>query len=102
MKPYDNRAWFLLLPALVIMTFVGIIPLIAVTNYSFQDLFSLNNPYWVGVDWYRNIVSSERFYGSLGRSFLFSAIVLSIQLPLGIWMKRKMCHCDAPSMAAAW
>lgn len=86
MKPSDNRAWFLLLPALVIMTFVGIIPLIAVTNYSFQDLFSLNNPYWVGVDWYRNIVSSERFYSSLGRSFLFSSIVLSIQLPLGIWI----------------
>ncbi|TYL95722.1 sugar ABC transporter permease [Bradyrhizobium rifense] len=86
MKPYDNRAWFLVLPALVIVTFVGILPLVAVTNYSFQDLFSLNNPYWVGVDWYRNIVTSERFYASLGRSFLFSAIVLSIQLPLGIWI----------------
>jgi glycerol transport system permease protein len=86
MKLYDNRAWFLVLPALVIVTFVGILPLIAVTNYSFQDLFSLNNPYWVGVDWYRNIVTSERFYASLGRSFLFSAIVLSIQLPLGIWI----------------
>ena len=86
MKPYDNRAWFLVLPALVIVTFVGILPLVAVTNYSFQDLFSLNNPYWVGVDWYRNIVTSERFYASLSRSFLFSAIVLSIQLPLGIWI----------------
>lgn len=86
MKPYDNRAWFLVLPALVIVTFVGILPLIAVTNYSFQDLFSLSNPYWIGVDWYRNIVTSERFYASLGRSFLFSAIVLSIQLPLGIWI----------------
>lgn len=86
MKPYDNRAWFLVLPALVIMTFVGILPLVAVTNYSFQDLFSLNNPYWVGLDWYRNIVTSERFYASLARSFLFSAIVLSIQLPLGIWI----------------
>ena len=86
MKSYDNKAWLLVLPALVIMTFVGILPLIAVTNYSFQDLFSLSNPYWVGVDWYRNIVTSERFYASLGRSFLFSAIVLSIQLPLGIWI----------------
>ena len=86
MKNYDNRAWLLVLPALVIMTFVGILPLIAVTNYSFLDLFSLNNPYWVGVEWYRNIVTSQRFYESLGRSFLFSAIVLSIQLPLGIWI----------------
>jgi glycerol transport system permease protein len=86
MKPTDNRAWFLVLPALVIVTFVGILPLIAVTNYSFQDLFSLNNPYWVGVDWYRNIVTSQRFYASLSRSLLFSAIVLSIQLPFGIWI----------------
>lgn len=86
MKSYDNKAWLLVIPALVIMTFVGILPLIAVTNYSFQDLFSLSNPYWVGVDWYRNIVTSERFYASLGRSFLFSAIILSIQLPLGIWI----------------
>jgi len=86
MKPYDNRAWFLVLPALIIMTFVGILPLIAVTNYSFQDLFSLNNPYWVDLDWYHNIVASERFYASLARSFLFSAIVLSIELPLGIWI----------------
>src|SRR4051794_6699355 len=53
MKPTDNRAWFLVLPALVIVTFVGVLPLIAVTNYSFQDLFSLTNPYWVGGDWYR-------------------------------------------------
>ncbi len=86
MKNYDNRAWLLVLPALVIMTFVGILPLVAVTNYSFLDLFSLNNPYWVGVEWYRNIVTSQRFYESLARSFLFSAIVLSIQLPLGIWI----------------
>jgi glycerol transport system permease protein len=61
-----------------------------VTNYSFLDLFSLNNPYWVGVEWYRNIVTSDRFYSSLGRSFLFSAIVLSIQLPLGIWIARLL------------
>jgi len=86
MKPTDNKAWLLVFPALVIVTFVGVLPLIAVTNYSFQDLFSLNNPYWVGVEWYRNIVTSERFYGSLQRSLLFSAIVLSIQLPLGIWI----------------
>ncbi|CCD97894.1 sugar ABC transporter permease [Bradyrhizobium sp. STM 3809] len=86
MKLHDNSAWLLVLPALVIVTFVGILPLVAIANYSFQDLFSLNNPFWVGVDWYRNIVTSQRFYASVGRSFLFSAMVLSIQLPLGIWI----------------
>ena len=86
MKQYDNKVWFLVLPALVIMTLVGILPLIAVTNYSFLDIFSLKDPYWVGVEWYRDIVASQRFYGSLGRSALFSAIVLSLQMPLGIWI----------------
>src|SRR5690349_19189103 len=86
MKQYDNKAWFLVLPALTVITFVGILPLLAVTNYSFLDIFDLRNPNWVGVEWYRNIVTSERFYGSLGRSFLFSAIILSLQMPLGIWI----------------
>jgi glycerol transport system permease protein len=86
MKPYDNKAWLLVLPALAIMTCVGILPLVAVTNYSFLDIFDLRNPTWVGVDWYRNIVISQRFYGSLGRSCLFSAIILSVQMPLGIWI----------------
>lgn len=94
MKPTDNRAWLLVLPALAIVTFVGVLPLIAVTNYSFQDLFSLNNPFWVGVDWYRNIVTSDRFYGSLGRSLVFSAIVLSIQLPLGVWIALLLQRAD--------
>lgn len=86
MKQYDNRAWLLVLPALAIMAFVGILPLIAVTNYSFLDIFDLRHPYWVGVEWYQNIVTSQRFYGSLGRSLLFSALILAIQMPLGIWI----------------
>jgi glycerol transport system permease protein len=84
MKRHDNRAWFLLIPAGSIMAIVGVLPLLAVFNYSVLDIFSLQQIYWVGADWYREIVSSSRFLSSLGRSLLFSALVLSIQLPLGI------------------
>lgn len=84
MKPHDNRAWLLLLPALTIMLLVGVVPLVSVFNYSFHDIFTLQDLHWLGLDWYREIVRSERFHGSLARSALFSALVLSIQLPLGI------------------
>jgi len=84
MKPHDNRAWLMLLPAGLIMLVVGVVPLISVFNYSFHDIFSLQNVFWVGLDWYREIIRSDRFHGSLLRSLLFSGVVLSVQLPLGI------------------
>jgi glycerol transport system permease protein len=84
MKPRDNRAWLLLIPAGLLMAFVGVLPLVAVFNYSVLDIFTLQQVFWVGADWYREIVSSERFLHSFARSLLFSAIVLTIQIPLGI------------------
>lgn len=66
------------------MLVVGVVPLISVFNYSFHDIFTLQDLHWVGVDWYREIIRSDRFLGSLGRSLLFSGVVLSIQIPLGI------------------
>lgn len=36
-KPYDNRAWFLVLPVLAIVAFSAVIPLMTVVNYSVQD-----------------------------------------------------------------
>ena len=66
------------------MAFVGVLPMVAVFNYSVLDIFTLQDVFYVGSDWYREIVSSERFHMSLLRSLLFSAIVLSIQIPLGV------------------
>lgn len=84
MKSQKNAAWLLMLPAVLLMGFVALLPLIAVFNYSFHDIFSLDKVFWVGTDWYQDIVSSPRFWESLGRSALFSTLVLGIQLPLGI------------------
>ena len=36
-KPYDNRAWFLVLPVLAIVAFSAVIPLMTVVNFSVQD-----------------------------------------------------------------
>ncbi len=84
MKLHDNRAWLLLVPAAGVMAFVGLIPLIAVLNFSFHDIFSLNKVLWIGTEWYEEIITSGRFHASLARSLLFSAIVIGVQLPLGI------------------
>jgi len=85
-KPIRQSAWFLMLPALSILFLVGVIPLVTVVNYSLHDIFTLPEKYWVGGEWYQEIISSSRFWHSLGRSTFFSLIVLSIQIPLGIFI----------------
>jgi glycerol transport system permease protein len=84
MRPHDNRAWFLILPALTLLGLVGALPLLAVINYGFHDIFSLSDVHWVGVEWFADILQSDRFLASLGRSLLFSTLALGIQVPLGI------------------
>ncbi len=85
-KTKSNSAWWLLLPALSVLAFVGVLPLLTIFNYSFFDIFTLDTRYWVGIEWYQQILSSQRFLDSLARSLLFSAIILSIQIPLGIFI----------------
>lgn len=90
MKKFNNSAFLLMLPSLAIMAVVGIVPLLAAFNYSFFDLFTIREAYWVGDQWYRQIITSGRFYASIGRSLLFSVLVLSIQLSLGIALARMV------------
>lgn len=84
MRIHDNRAWFLVAPALLLLGLVGALPLLAVINYGFHDIFTLARPHWVGVKWFAEILGSDRFLASLGRSLMFSTLALAIQVPLGI------------------
>jgi glycerol transport system permease protein len=84
MRPQDNRAWLLLAPAVMLLGVVGALPLLAVFNYGFHDIFTLSDVHWVGMEWFAEILRSDRFLASLGRSLLFSGLVLAIQVPLGI------------------
>ena len=84
MKRQNNRAWLYVSPAVAVMFLVGVVPLITVLNYSFHDLFTIQEPNWVGLQWYQDLVSSPRFWASFGRSLLFSTIVLAVQIPLGV------------------
>lgn len=93
MRRYDNRAWLLLLPALAILGIVGALPLLAVVNYGFHDIFTLQKVHWVGLQWFSDILGSDRFLASLGRSLLFSLLALAVQVPLGIAVARLLLTC---------
>ena len=89
-KKQNQKAWFLVLPVFLLVAFSAVIPLMTVVNYSVQDSFGNNEFYWVGTEWFVEILNSERFHGALGRQLMFSAIILAIEIPLGIWIALKM------------
>ncbi|MBF0229442.1 MAG: sugar ABC transporter permease [Desulfamplus sp.] len=80
----DNRAWFLVIPVFIIVAFSAIIPLMTVVNYSLQDIFGPGDRIFVGVEWFREVLGDERLHEALMKQFLFSGLVLLIEIPLGI------------------
>ena len=89
-KTQNNRAWFLVLPVLIVVAFSAIIPLMTVVNYAFNDTFGNNRFFWAGLEWFEDMVASSRLHDALGRQVLFSAIILAIEIPLGIWIALNM------------
>ncbi|MFT4148676.1 MAG: sugar ABC transporter permease [Paracoccaceae bacterium] len=89
-KTVNNRAWFLVLPVLVVVAFSAVIPLMTVVNYAFNDTFGNNEFFWAGLEWFDEMVHSDRLHGALGRQALFSAIILAIEVPLGIFVALNM------------
>jgi len=85
-----NRAWWLVLPVFILVAFSALIPLMTVVNYSVQDIFGPGNAYYVGTEWFREVLADERLRESLLRQFLFSGAVLAIQIPLGIGVALMM------------
>jgi glycerol transport system permease protein len=89
-KTQNNKAWFLVLPVLVIVAFSAVIPLMTVVNYSVNDTFGNNEFFWNGLGWFEEMIASERMHDALLRQILFSAIILSIEVPLGIFIALNM------------
>src|SRR5690606_16411339 len=90
MKPVNQKAWFLVLPVLVLVALSALIPLMTVVNYSVQDTFGNNQFFWAGTAWYEQILHSERFWNALGRNLVFSGIILLIEIPLGVFVALHM------------
>lgn len=83
-KPLRRRSVLFILPAILVVGGSTFIPLLAVVNYSVQDVFYANDFIWVGPKWFLQVLSSQEFYHTLLRTFAFSAIVMAIEVPLGI------------------
>ena len=86
----NQKAWFMVLPVILLVAFNAIIPLMTVVNYSVQETFGNNVFFWEGMKWFEEVLRSERFHASLGRQVLFSFTILMIEVPLGILVALNM------------
>tara|TARA_B100001248_G_scaffold147207_1_gene110613 strand:- start:421 stop:1278 length:858 start_codon:yes stop_codon:yes gene_type:complete len=90
LKSDKARPYFLILPSIILISIVGILPMIMVVYYSLHDSFFGGNYIWVGLYWFKQLFVSSDFLDSLMRSFLFSFLALSIQIPLGLLIAKKI------------
>ncbi|HWK45073.1 MAG TPA: sugar ABC transporter permease [Stellaceae bacterium] len=88
-KPFDNRAWWFVVPVLAFVLFSSLVPMMTVVNYSVQDSMGQNSFFWNGAGWFESLFDPTtdiggRFAGALARNLFFSLVVLAIEIPLGI------------------
>lgn len=83
-KTEDNRAWFLIVPVVALVAFSAVLPLMTVVNYSVQDIFGPGNRVFVGTEWFRQVLEDSDIRDAFIRQFLFSGLILAIELPLGV------------------
>jgi glycerol transport system permease protein len=84
MKPVNQKAWFLVLPVVILVAFNAIVPLMTVVNYSVQETFGDNVFFWSGLAWFEDQLRSPRFHESLKRQLIFTFSILAIEVPLGV------------------
>lgn len=76
-------AWALIAPAMV---FIGVIvawPLVETVRLSFTDA-RLGGEDWVGFKNYQDLWASARFFDTIGRTFFWMALSVSLKLVLGL------------------
>ena len=89
-KTWNNKAWYMVLPVLLLVAFNAVIPLMTVVNYSVQETFGNNLFFFEGVKWYQEVLASERFHAALLRQFFFTGVILLIEIPLGVAVALSM------------
>ena len=90
MKTENQKAWFFVLPVLLLVAFNALVPIMTVVNYSVQDTFGNNQFFWAGLEWFDEMLHSDRMWNALGRQLMFSGIILAIEVPLGIFVALNM------------
>ncbi|ETX12354.1 ABC transporter permease [Marinomonas ushuaiensis DSM 15871] len=89
-KVENNKAWLLVMPVFLIVAFSAIIPLMTVVNYSVQDIFDPYTRYFVGTEWFKQVMLDSRLHEALLRQFIYSFTILAIEVPLGICVALMM------------
>jgi len=89
-KTTNQKAWWLVVPVLLLVAFNAFIPLMTVVNYAFQETFGNNQFFWEGTTWFEQVLRSERFHDSMLRQLLFTGMILAIEVPLGIAVALSM------------
>jgi glycerol transport system permease protein len=77
-------------PVVVLVAFSAVIPLMTVVNYSVQDTFGNNQFFWAGLEWFEQVLHDERLHNAFLRQIFFSATILAIEVPLGIYVALHM------------
>ncbi|VAW05938.1 Glycerol ABC transporter, permease protein GlpP [hydrothermal vent metagenome] len=90
MKTPNQKGWFFVLPVVALVAFNALIPMMTVVNYSVQETFGNNLFLWEGLGWFEKLLNSERFHAALGRQFMFTGIILAIEVPLGVIIALSM------------
>jgi len=83
-KTTNKKAWFFVIPVVILVAFNALIPLMTVVNYSVQETFGNNVFFWEGVKWFEQVLHSDRFHDSFMRQLTFTGMILIIEVPLGI------------------
>ncbi|MDP2696943.1 carbohydrate ABC transporter permease [Thalassospira sp.] len=83
-KITNNKAWFLVLPVFLIVAISAIIPLMTVVNYSVQDIFDPQTRFFVGTEWFKQVLEDTRLHDALVRQIIYTGSILAIEIPLGI------------------
>jgi glycerol transport system permease protein len=83
-KTWNNKAWWLVLPVFVMVAFNALVPLMTVVNYSIQETFVANEFFWSGSRWFEQVLNDRNFHSSLLRQCIFTAVILLIEVPLGL------------------
>jgi glycerol transport system permease protein len=89
-KTVNQKAWWLVLPVFVMVAFNALIPLMTVVNFSVQESFGNNEFFWAGLQWFDQVLHSDRFHAALLRQIAFTAVVLAIEIPLGLMIALSM------------
>jgi len=64
MKTEYQKAWFFVLPVLILVAFNALVPIMTVVNYSVQETFGNNIFFWQGLDWFEQILRSDLFHAA--------------------------------------